>query len=56
MVYAEQKVKVPPRHCDARVKTVCAGFTIFESLITLQRGLVVDSLTQFMLSFFLLLV
>ena len=24
MVYAEQKVKVPPRHCDARVKTVCA--------------------------------
>ncbi|KAK7825907.1 ribosomal rna large subunit methyltransferase e, partial [Quercus suber] len=20
----EQKVKVPPRHCDARVKTVCA--------------------------------
>ena len=32
------------------------GFTIFESLITLQRGLVVDSLTQCMLGFFLLLV
>ena len=24
MVYAEQKVKVPSLHCDARVKTVCA--------------------------------
>lgn len=32
------------------------GSTIFESLITLQRGLVVDSLTQCMLGFFLLLV
>jgi hypothetical protein len=24
MVYAEQKVKVPSLHCDARVKIVCA--------------------------------
>lgn len=32
------------------------GFTIFERVITLQRGLVVDSLTQCMLGFFLLLV